>query len=92
MTNKILYATMLIKSKHRWEVKRLKQKSIHKPYNKFKGKLREKELTYRDLAGILGISEVSVNHKINGTSDFFISEAKTIEQAYGISVSIFFAE
>ena len=67
----------------------MKTKLIHEPYNKFNGKLREKALTYRDLAKTLGISEVSVNHKINGTSDFFISEARSIEQAYGINVNIF---
>lgn len=64
---------------------------IHSPYNKFKGKLREKGLTYADVAKVLCISETSVNHKINGISDFYISEVKEISKAFNINKDIFFA-
>lgn len=65
------------------------KKIIHPPYNKLKGKLKEKELTYGDVAVILDISEVAVSHKINGTSDFYISEVRKMSDALGISNNIF---
>ena len=67
------------------------EKKIHAPYNKLKGKLREKSLTYRDIAQTLHISEVAVSHKINGISDFYISEAKKLMTSFDINVDIFFA-
>lgn len=51
--------------------------------------LKEKEITYRDIGNILGISETSVSHKINGYSDFFISEVEKIKNKYGIPENFF---
>lgn len=67
----------------------MKKILIHKPYSKFKGKLREKSLTYSDVAKVLGISEVAISHKINGISDFYISEVEKISSAFEISQNIF---
>lgn len=66
------------------------KKRLHPPYNKLKGALREKNLTYRDIAEKLEISEVAVHHKINGVSDFYIGEAKKIMLSFGFSREIFF--
>lgn len=65
------------------------KRKIHEPYQKFKGVLKEKEITYRDIGNILGITETSVSHKINGYSDFFISEVEKIKNKYGIPEKIF---
>ena len=51
--------------------------------------LKEKEITYRDIGNILGISETSVSHKINGYSDFFNSEVEKIKNKYGIPENFF---
>jgi DNA-binding XRE family transcriptional regulator len=61
----------------------------HKPYNKLKGVLREKGITYLKLSQFLGISETSISHKVNGTSDFFLSEVNAMQVEYGFDTSIF---
>jgi len=63
--------------------------SKHKPYNKLKGVLREKEVTYLALSVFLGISETSISHKINGVSDFFLSEVNAMQTKYDLDTSIF---
>lgn len=62
---------------------------IHKPYNKFKGWLRENNLTYNDIANVVGLSTTTVSAKINGQSDFTLSEINLIISEYGIDSSIF---
>lgn len=62
---------------------------IHKPYNKFKGWLRENGITYSEIAEVLGISVVTVSAKINGTSDFLLTEILLLEKKYGLDSSIF---
>lgn len=64
----------------------------HEPYRKLKGALRERGITYSQLANTLKISETAVSHKINGKSDFYLSEVTKIENEYGIKVNIFFRE
>ena len=61
----------------------------HKPYKKLKGILREKEITYRNLAEILGVTEASVCQKINGKSDFYISEINVICNSLSVDTDIF---
>lgn len=68
------------------------QKLIHQPYAKFKGWLRENGLTYADLALLLGINEATVSLKINGQSDFYLSEIKIIMKHYHLESNIFFVE
>lgn len=66
------------------------KEKIHPPYNKLKGYLREQSLTYSDIADILDISITAVNHKINGSSDFYVSEAKKIMNIFKTNADIFF--
>lgn len=61
----------------------------HKPYAKFKGKLRELGLTYADIAQTLKKSETTISQKVNGYSDFSISEVELIEEKHGISRDVF---
>lgn len=68
-----------------------KKRKVHKPYNKLKGALRERGLTYADVSKLLNISETAVGFKINGTSDFYISEFVAMQNAYKIGTDIFFA-
>lgn len=65
-------------------------RNIHKPYRKLKGVLREKGITYKELANALGVSETAINHKINGKSDFYLSELKNINEKFKIENNIFF--
>ncbi len=67
-----------------------KRKIKHQPYNKFRGQLSEKRITYKDIAKTLNISETSVGQKINGISDFYLTEVRKIHKAYGIEPKIFF--
>lgn len=62
---------------------------LHQPYNRLKGAIREKELTYADVAGMLGISKATLCRKINGESDFYMSEADKLE-ANGFPHKIFY--
>ena len=67
-------------------------KIIHSPYMKFKGWLRENELTYSDLGNLLSINVATVSAKINGASDFTLSEIRLIRKKYALSSDIFFTD
>ena len=47
-------------------------------YSKLKGILVEKNITQQELAQILKISVSALNFKINGKSDFSVTEAKRV--------------
>lgn len=64
---------------------------IHEPYNKLKGALRERGITYAEISKILGISKATFCRKINGESDFFLSEAEKLE-SIGFSRKIFYPD
>lgn len=66
-----------------------KRKPSHPPYDKLKGLLTERGLTYRGVASLLGISITSVGQKINGTSDFLLSEAEAIKWEYKLKRDVF---
>ncbi|NDO45440.1 hypothetical protein [Clostridium sp. MD294] len=68
----------------------MRKEKIHQPYNKFKGFLKEKELTYSDVGKVLNISVTAVLNKINGVSDFYVEEVKTLQSKYGMELSVFF--
>lgn len=65
---------------------------IHNPYMKFKGWLKSKNLTYKDVAEVLGLSVATVSAKINGQSDFLLSEIETIKKHYNLESEIFFTD
>lgn len=65
-------------------------KNIHKPYQKFKGWLRSENLVYKDIADFLGVSIQTVTAKVNGQSDFTLSEIKAMNSNYNLSNDIFF--
>lgn len=67
-------------------------RKIHEPYNKFKVWLKDKNITYADLAKLLGRTETSIMYKINGKSDFLLSEVQLIKATFNISDDIFFTE
>lgn len=57
----------------------------NKPNNKLKGKLKEKGLTYKDTANLLGISITSFAQKINGQRSFTVPEVKKLSESIGLS-------
>ena len=65
-------------------------KKIHEPYDKLKGWLREKRIVYKEIADLIGVSVPTVSAKINGDSDFFLSEVKLIKNRYKPEEDIFF--
>ena len=65
---------------------------VHSPYAKFKGWLRSNGLTYYDIAVLLGLSVATVSAKINGKSDFLLSEIQIIKKEYNLDSDIFFTE
>lgn len=67
-----------------------KKKRIHNPYWKLKGLLCEKGVTYAQLGRLLGITATTVSQKINGYSDFYLSEIQKIKDLYGVSNDIFY--
>lgn len=64
-------------------------KRIHLPYNKFKVWLKDNNITYAVIAELLGITSTSVMHKINGKSDFLLSETQLIKSKYQLTDDIF---
>lgn len=67
-------------------------KLIHKPYAKFKGWLRENGIIYDDIARLIGTSTPTVCAKINGQSDFLLSETKIIKKKYHLTDDIFYTD
>lgn len=61
----------------------------HKPYERLKEALHNRNVSYRELGDLLSISVTAVCNKINGKSDFLISETDRIEAAYLIPRSVF---
>lgn len=65
-------------------------KNIHKAYSNFKGWLRSNNLTYKDVGALLGLSVATVSAKINGQSDFLLSEIQVLRKHYNLDSDIFF--
>ncbi|HBT65637.1 MAG TPA: transcriptional regulator [Ruminococcaceae bacterium] len=65
------------------------KKLKHKPYTQFKSMLHERKIGYGELSNLLGVSVSAVGRKVNGRSDFLISEIARIEMAYRIPKSVF---
>ena len=63
--------------------------------NKLKGKIREKELTYKMLAKKIGIGLTSMNYKINGKNLFNQEEMKKLKETLRLTdnetIDIFFS-
>ena len=57
--------------------------------DKLKGIMREKRMTQADAARILGISECTVNQKINNVRPFFLDEAGKLAEALEINTGNF---
>jgi hypothetical protein len=64
----------------------------HKPYTALKRALAGKGIKYVDVAQLLGITENAIQLKINGTSDFYLSEQQKVCEAYALDANIFFEE
>lgn len=67
-------------------------KKFHKPYTNFKIWIRENNLNYNKIGDFLGISTVAVCRKINGQSDFTLSEINALKEKYMLKSDIFFAD
>lgn len=70
----------------------MKEKRAHAPYVTFKRTLAGMGLTYADVARVIGTTTSTVQLKINGQSDFYLSEMRAICKAFGIDSTIFFAD
>lgn len=64
----------------------------HAPYIAFKHAIAGKGLTYKDVAKVIGVTETTLMLKINGSSDFFLSETRKICEAFGLEPAVFFAD
>lgn len=53
--------------------------------NKLKGKLRECNMNYAEVAAKVGISVASLNNKMNGKSKFYIDEIEKISKVLSLS-------
>ena len=56
---------------------------------RFKGWLAENNITQREIADLLGLSQQSVYKKVNGKEDFTLVQIKAICERYNISADIF---
>ncbi len=57
---------------------------------RFKGFLAERKIPQTEIAELLHISLPTANKKINGNTDFSLSEVKILCQHYGISADEYF--
>ena len=67
-------------------------KKIHEPYDSFKGWLRGNGVVYADIARLIGVNVATVSMKINGQSDFSLSEIQKIKDTYNLDSEIFFTD
>lgn len=70
----------------------MSKKKRHAPYITFKRTLAGLGLTYTDVARVIGTTASTVQLKINGDSDFYLSEQRAICEAFGIQAAVFFAD
>lgn len=68
------------------------KKKVHTTYIKLKRALAGAGVTYKMVAELIGVSETTVQLKINGYSDFYISEQRKICEKWGIDPGVFFEE
>ncbi|MVX65218.1 helix-turn-helix domain-containing protein [Clostridium chromiireducens] len=59
-------------------------------YSKLKGLMVEKRVTQLELAEILKITGSALNYKINGKSDFSVTEAKLVSSFFGKTIEEIF--
>jgi len=59
-------------------------------YSKLKGIMVEKRITQQELAEKLKITGSALNYKINGKSDFSVTEAKFISNFFGKTIEELF--
>jgi transcriptional regulator with XRE-family HTH domain len=52
--------------------------------------LKAKQIKQEDVAKFLGISRTTLNRKLNGASEFKISEIKLIHKQYDVPLLLFF--
>lgn len=64
----------------------------HAPYIAFKLAIAGKGLTLKDVALVIGVNEGTLSKKINGDSDFYVSEIRAICKTFELDENIFFAE
>ena len=64
----------------------------HPPYITLKRTFAAKGITYKDVAAVIKTTEATVMCKLNGSSDFYLSEVLAICAAFAIDPAIFFAE
>lgn len=62
----------------------------HAPYIKLKREFAAKGITYKDVAQAIHTTEATVMCKINGSSDFYLSEMIAICSTFDIDLNIFF--
>lgn len=62
----------------------------HAPYKAAKLWLAGHGITYKDVGEVIHCSEVTVQLKLNGTSDFYITEILNICEAFSMDAAIFF--
>ncbi len=65
-------------------------KRKHAPYIAFKHAIAGKGLIYKDVAKVIGVTETTLMLKINGSSDFYLSEIRAICSAFDLDAAIFF--
>ena len=56
------------------------------------GYLKTKQIKQEQVAKFLGIGRTTLNRKLNGQSDFRISEVKAIHKQFNIPIELFFKE
>ncbi len=56
-------------------------------YSKLLGRLREKKITQSELAGRLGISETSLNHKLKSKTQFKQNEMIRVLEIVNVDIS-----
>lgn len=62
----------------------------HAPYTAVKRWLAGHGITYKDLAEVIDCAEPTITMKLNGSSDFYITEQLLICNAFGMDPALFF--
>lgn len=61
----------------------------HEVYRKLKGYMVENGITVKDFAEVLNVKRSAIYARINGKTDFTLTEVRKLQFVFGMDISVF---
>lgn len=69
--------------------KRPAENVTHETYRKLKGYMVENGITVKDFAEVLNLQSPAIYARINGKTDFTLTEVRKLQFVFGMDISVF---